>query len=211
LITKYDGKTMPMATSEVVEGPSIILASGSPFRKVILEKLKLEFTTAVPDIDESPLPNEAPKPLAARLALAKARALATRYPEHLIIGSDQVAMHGAKQLMKPGNRKNAIDQLRRISGSCVYFNTGVCVLDARNNEYLSEVDTCIVYFRRLTERQIEHYVDLDRPFQCAGGFKAESLGIALLERIKGDDPNALIGLPLIRLIRMLEAFGITVI
>lgn len=176
-----------------------------------MKKLQLEFTTAVPDVDESPLPNEAAKALAARLSLAKARALATRYPEHVIIGSDQVAMHGVKQLMKPDNRKNTIEQLRCVSGSCVYFYTGVCVLDARNNEHLSEVDTSIVHFRRLTERQIEHYVDLDRPFHCAGGFKAESLGIALLERIEGDDPNALIGLPLIRLIRMLEAFGITTI
>ena len=202
---------MPTATSEVVRRPGILLASGSSFRKVVLEKLKLEFTTAVPDIDESPLPNEAAKPLAARLSLAKARALAMQYPQHLIIGSDQVAMHGAKQLLKPDNRKNAIEQLRGVSGSCVYFYTGVCVLDARNNEYLSEVDTCIVYFRRLTEGQIEHYVDLDRPFRCAGGFKVESLGIALLERIEGDDPNALIGLPLIRLVRILEAFGITII
>jgi 7-methyl-GTP pyrophosphatase len=202
---------MPTATSEVVRRPGIVLASGSPFRKVVLKKLQLEFTTAVPDVDESPLPNETAKALAARLSLAKARALATRYPEHVIIGSDQVAMHGVKQLMKPDNRENAIEQLRCVSGSSVYFYTGVCVLDARNNEYLSEVDTSIVHFRRLTERQIEHYVDLDRPFQCAGGFKAESLGIALLERIEGDDPNALIGLPLIRLIRMLEAFGITII
>jgi len=176
-----------------------------------MKKLQLEFTTAVPDIDESPLPNEAAKAQAARLSLTKARALATRYSEHLIIGSDQVAMHGLKQLMKPDNRNNAIEQLRSVSEGRVCFYTGVCVLDARNNEYLSEVDTSIVHFRRLTERQIERYVDLDRPFQCAGGFKAESLGVALLERIEGDDPNALIGLPLIRLVRMLEAFGITII
>ena len=202
---------MPTATGEVASRPGIVLASGSPFRKVVLQKLQLEFTTAVPDVDESPLPNEAAKVLAARLSLAKARALAPRHPEHLIIGSDQVAMHGVKQLMKADNRKNAIEQLRCVSGGCVCFYTGVCVLDARNNEYLSEVATSIVHFRRLTERQIEHYVDLDRPFQCAGGFKAESLGIALLERIEGDDPNALIGLPLIRLVRMLEAFGITII
>jgi len=202
---------MPTATSEVMREPGIVLASGSPFRKVVLEKLKLEFTTAVPDIDENPLPNEAAKPLAARLSLAKAQALATQYPDHLIIGSDQIAMHGAKQLIKPGNRKNAIEQLRRVSGTFVYFYTGICVLNPRNNEYLSEVDTCIVHFRRLNEHQIEHYVDQDHPFQCAGGFKAESLGIALLERIEGDDPNALIGLPLIRLIRMLEAFGITIV
>jgi len=204
-------KTMPTATSEVMREPGIVLASGSPFRKVVLEKLKLKFTTAVPDIDENPLPNETAKPLAARLSLAKARALATQYPDHLIIGSDQVAMHGAKQLTKPDNRKNAIAQLHRVSATFVYFYTGICVLNSRNNEFLSEVDTCIVHFRRLNERQIEHHVDLDRPFQCAGGFKAESLGIALLERIEGDDPNALIGLPLIRLIRMLEAFGITIV
>ena len=176
-----------------------------------MEKLKLQFRAVSPEIDESPLPGETAKPLAARLSMAKAHALSAQYCEHLIIGSDQVAMHGTKQLMKPGNRENAIQQLCRVSGDCVRYYTGVCVFDTRSNKYLTEVDTCMVYFRTLTERQIQRYVELDRPYQCAGGFKSESLGIALFERIDGDDPNALVGLPLIRLVGMLEAFGVRMI
>jgi septum formation protein len=189
----------------------IVLASRSPFRKALLARLKLEFTTASPDIDESPLPGETAVGLATRLSRAKAQALSKRFPKHLIIGSDQVAMHGTKQLEKPANREKAIEQLRRVSGGRVCFHTGVCVFDSLYGRHLSGLESSVVYFRALTTSQIERYVQADRPYECAGGFKVESLGIALCERIESEDPNSLIGLPLMRLVRMLEAFGVEVI
>lgn len=189
----------------------LILASSSPYRKAVLEKLGLPFAAKSPDIDESPLPDEPPARSAARLAELKCRALQEKYPNHLIIGSDQVAMLDAKQLIKPGNRANAIKQLREASGRLVVFYTGICLLDAVSGRGETEVDRCTVRFRKLSDTQIENYVDRDQPFDCAGSFKSESLGIALFERIEGDDPNALIGLPLIRLIGLLKKYGVNVI
>lgn len=189
----------------------LVLASSSPYRRELLEKLRLTFDTASPDIDEAPLPDETPMQTAMRLSLQKAAALALQFPQHLIIGSDQVAMLEGKPLTKPGSRENTIAQLTAASGKTVHFYTGVCVFDSRNGQYQIDCDHCAVTFRMLSREQIEHYVDQDEPFNCAGGFKAESLGIALFERIEGDDPNALIGLPLIKLIRLLEAFGVRVI
>lgn len=189
----------------------LVLASSSPYRRELLKKLGLAFDTANPDIDETPLSDEAPMQTAMRLSLQKAAALAPKFPQHLIIGSDQVAMLEGKPLTKPGSRENTIAQLAAASGKTVHFYTGVCVYDSRTGQHRVDCDHCAVTFRVLSREQIEHYVDLDEPFNCVGGFKAESLGIALFERIEGNDPNALIGLPLIKLIRLLESFGVKVI
>lgn len=189
----------------------LVLASGSPYRRVLMNNLGLDFTFASPDIDESALPGEAPERLSARLSFEKAKSLASKYPDHLIIGSDQVVILNQKQLTKPGNRQNCITQLVTASGKQVLFYTGICVLDSKTGQSIVEVDLCSVYFKNLSLEQIERYVDREKPFDCAGGFKSESLGIALIEKIKGDDPNALIGLPTIKLTRILDQFGYSVL
>ncbi len=191
--------------------PKIILASTSPYRRELLAKLGLPFECAAPGVDEAPLPGEAPPALAARLAEAKAWAVARGFPGGLIIGSDQVAGLDGEKLGKPMSRDNTIAQLRKASGRAVEFYTALCVANPATREAKTEVDCCTVVFRALSPAQIERYVDRDRPFDCAGGFKSEGLGIALFERIEGGDPNALVGLPLIRLTRMLEAFGVEVL
>lgn len=190
---------------------NLVLASGSPYRQALLKNLELDFIAVNPDIDESAMVDEAPEQLAARLSSEKAKSLIQKYPDHLIIGSDQVAILNNKQLTKPGNRKNCIAQLKSASGKQVIFYTGVSILNSKTGQCITEVDLCSVYFKTLTSVQIEQYVDQDKPFDCAGGFKSESLGIALIERITGDDPNALIGLPLIKLIRILGQFGYSVL
>ena len=189
----------------------LVLASGSPYRRDLLQKLRLNFLTCSPEIDESAKFAESGGNLAVRLAIEKAEAAAEQYHNHLIIGSDQVAMHRDKQLCKPGNRENAIRQLTEQSGHAVMFHTGLCVLDSASRKYLTALDTCTVYFKQLSARQIEHYVDLEQPYQCAGSFKSEGLGIALFHKIEGDDPNSLIGLPLIKLTSLLEQFDCTVL
>jgi septum formation protein len=189
----------------------LILASSSAYRKALLDKLGLAYRTTSPNIDETPKPGEAPETQASRLAADKARALAGRYPDHLIIGSDQVAVANGQRLGKPGSRDNAIAQLRASSGHSVTFYTAICVLDSSSGMAKSDLDRTFVQFRKLSDQQIEHYVDREQPLDCAGSFKSEGLGIALFERIEGEDPNALIGLPLIRLIRLLEEFGLEVL
>lgn len=190
---------------------NLVLASSSTYRKALLEKLHLSFACASPDIDESEKKGESPGQMALRLAEKKAHALTASYPQHLIIASDQVAMLGQIQLTKPGTHYNAIEQLQRCSGQSVKFYTSVCVLNSANNELKSALDTCTVHFKKLNNQQILEYIGLEQPLDCAGSFKSEGLGIALLERIEGDDPNALIGLPLIKLISLLEAFNIRVL
>lgn len=187
---------------------AIVLASSSPYRAKLLKKLHLAFESFNSNIDESPLANEAPVALAQRLAFAKAKAGAARFQQHLIIGSDQVACCNGQILGKPGSREAAIDQLSRQSGQAVAFYTGICVFDSQSGSHVSEVDVCHVHFRRLSRQQIERYLDLEQPFDCAGSFKSEGYGIVLFEKIVGDDPNALIGLPLIKLTRLLAQFGI---
>ena len=146
-----------------------------------------------------------------RLAQEKAKALAFNYPEHLIIAADQVAMLNNRQLEKPGNRNNAIKQLQNSSGSKVNFYTSIFILNSATNETQGDLDTCTVHFKHLTDQQIQNYIDLEQPYDCAGSFKSEGLGIALFERIDSEDPNALIGLPLIKLISLLSAFNIDVL
>ena len=190
---------------------NLLLASSSPFRKALLARLQLEFLTVSPHVNEVPLLNESPDQLAIRLAELKAATLSQQFPHHLIIGSDQVAWLDDQQLCKPGSRDKTIKQLCSLSGRAVVFYTSVCVLDADSGECKSELDISTVYFRELTRVQIEYYVDKDQPYHCAGGFKSESLGIALCERFESEDPNAIIGLPLIRLIRILPSFNYQVL
>lgn len=191
--------------------PVIVLASTSPFRRALLEKLGLAFETASPDADETRGQGEPATDLVARLAEAKARAAAAAYPGALIIGSDQVACVDDKILGKPGNRERAFEQLRLASGKSVQFLTGLCLLNADTGHAQVVVEPFRVHFRSLTDEQIGGYLDLEQPLNCAGSFKSEGLGIALFERIEGDDPNALVGLPLIRLVRMLAREGIDIL
>jgi septum formation protein len=189
----------------------IVLASSSRYRQDLLKKLLLEFDSVSPGIVEMPEPGEKPDCQALRLAKEKAAAVAQRFPDRLIVGSDQVAVLDGKRLVKPMTRDNAIRQLSAASGRCVEFYTAVCVLHRATGEMKAEIDRCLVHFRKLCREEIERYVDRDHPLDCAGGFKSEGLGIVLFERFEGNDPNALVGLPLIRLARMLESFGVQVI
>ena len=189
----------------------LVLASTSPFRKAILEKLHVPFETASPDVDESILIGESPEQLVARLSEAKARAVATNYTDALIIGSDQVAVVDGQILTKPGSHDKAIAQLKRASGKRVSFLTGLCLLNTKSNRAQVDVIPFNVIFRQLNEVQIENYLHKEQPYNCAGSFKSEGLGIALFDRLEGSDPNTLIGLPLIRLIKMLEHEGFPIL
>lgn len=191
--------------------PELVLASSSTYRQALLKKLGLPFQCASPDIDESALPGETPQELTARLAIAKALALATRFPRHLIIGSDQVASIDNETLGKPGSEANARNQLRQASGRRVEFFTGLCLLNSETGAIQTSVERFAVHFRPLTDAQISSYINKEMPLDCAGSFKSEGLGIALFERLEGDDPNTLIGLPLIRLTKMLEKAGLPVL
>lgn len=188
--------------------PPLILASTSPFRRSLLERLRVPFTTASPDADETRHPGEPPRDLVLRLAQAKAGAVAPMHPDALIIGSDQVACIDDKVLGKPGNRERAIEQLTQASGREVVFYTGLCLLNATTGRSQTSCEPFRVHFRRLSGTQIEGYLDREQPFNCAGSFKSEGLGIALFDHLEGDDPNALVGLPLIRLVAMLESEGV---
>jgi MAF protein len=189
----------------------LVLASSSPFRQALLKKLHLNFSANSPDVDETVLTGESPHDLSKRLAVLKSQALVNKYPNHLIIGSDQVAMLGQQQLHKPGSPEKAFEHLKKASGKQVTFYTSVCLLDSETGQFITDVDRCVVYFRTLTEPQISRYIELDEPYNCAASFKSEAMGIALFKKIEGDDPNALIGLPLIKLITMLEAFDYPVL
>jgi septum formation protein len=188
--------------------PRLILASTSPFRRELLGRLQIPFETAAPDVDESASPLESPAATAERLSLAKARAVADRFPDALIIGSDQVAYYGEQRFGKPGNRDNAFAQLRTMSGRSVIFHTGLCLLNAATGRsHLRGIPT-EVRFRELSDAEIERYLDKENALNCAGSARSEGLGISLLEYLRGDDPNALVGLPLVALCNMLRAEGI---
>ncbi|MDZ7805002.1 nucleoside triphosphate pyrophosphatase [Thiohalophilus sp.] len=182
----------------------LVLASTSPFRKAILEKFGVPFDTASPKVDETARADESAEQLVRRLAEAKARAVAGQFPDALIIGSDQVAVIDNKILGKPGDHARAVEQLRAASGKTVTFLTGLCLYNSTTDHAECDVVPFKVHFRKLDDSQIENYLDKEQPYNCAGSFKSEGLGIALFEKLEGDDPNTLIGLPLIRLIRMLE-------
>lgn len=186
----------------------LVLASTSAFRRELLARLQIPFETVAPETDESSMPGEGPAATAQRLAEAKARAVARRYPDALIIGSDQVAASGNERFGKPETRGNAFTQLRSMRGKEVIFHTGLCLLNsAANQAQLCCVDTH-VGFRDLSDAEIEAYLDKEDALNCAGSAKSEGLGISLLSYLRGDDPNALVGLPLIALCNMLRAEGV---
>lgn len=188
--------------------PRLILASTSPFRRELLARLQIPFEAVAPEADESALPGESPAATAERLSVVKARAVAGRFPDALIIGSDQVAFLGDARFGKPGTRENAAAQLRAMSGKTVIFHTGLCLLNAATGRvHLRGVPT-EVRFRELPDAEIVRYLDKEDALNCAGSARSEGLGIALLESLRGDDPNALVGLPLIALADMLRAEGI---
>jgi septum formation protein len=190
---------------------NIILASSSTYRKQLLAKIVTHFQCISPNIDETQQKNEIFTDLAKRLAVEKAKAVAAKHPNSLIIGSDQVACLGSKQLHKPQTRENTIKQLMACQGKNAYFHTSLCLFNSKTNTIQTSVESYETKFRNLSEQQIIHYVDREPAFDCAGGFKMEGLGIALFEKISGDDPNTLIGLPLIKLIQMLENEGVFVL
>lgn len=189
----------------------LVLASTSGYRRALLKRLGLAFECADPEVDETPHPGESAAAVAQRLAEAKARAVADRFPDALIIGADQVAYCGRARLDKPGNHENAARQLALLSGRTAVFDTAVALLDARSNALLSRVVICRVTFRHLTADRIENYLRRERPYDCAGSAKAEGLGIALIERIETEDPTSLIGLPLIAVSELLRDAGCDVL
>ncbi len=190
--------------------PRLILASTSSYRRALLERLAVPFECIRPDADETPRPGESALALASRLARAKAESVARQDPCAAVIGSDQVAMLGEQKLGKPGTLERCIDQLTQSSGRDVVFVTAVHVVGGPTSANESHVDRTVVRFRNLTRPEIERYVAADQPLDCAGGFKAESLGIALFERIESEDPTGLTGLPLIWLCGALRRAGIPV-
>jgi len=190
---------------------ALILGSSSPFRAEILGKLNLPFSTASPDIDETPYEGEPAIALVERLSRQKAMAIAESHPDALIIGSDQVAVIGNQILGKPGNHQTARQQLAISSGKTVRFLTGLALYNAQDGKMQSLVAPFDVTFRMLNEDDIEHYLLTEQPYNCAGSFKSEGLGICLFERLNGDDPNTLIGLPLIQLTKLLKNVGIDVL
>jgi septum formation protein len=189
----------------------LILASSSPYRKELLQRLLLDFEVFSPDIDESQLADERPEQTALRLAQLKAKKIAETHPEAIIIGCDQVATLDGLQLGKPGNHKNATEQLRMMRGKQVTFHSALCLYNAKTQNMQAEVVPYVVEFRNVSNEQIDRYLLTEKPYNCAGSAKSEGLGIALISAMHGEDPNALIGLPLIKLISMLTAENIHVI
>mgnify|MGYP000863017364 FL=1 len=189
----------------------LILASTSPYRRELLGRLGLTFDVANPQTDESSLPNETPETLALRLSEAKARAVVADFPDALIIGSDQVATVDGKIYGKPGTHERAVAQLHELSGKTVNFFTGLCLLDAKTGESQVRGIPTLVSFRQLSDSEIENYLRREPAYNCAGSAKSEGLGIALLTSMQGDDPNALVGLPLIALCDMLRHHGVNIL
>ena len=189
----------------------LILGSTSRYRRELLQRLQIPFEVAAPDVDETPLPDETPRALAERLALAKARAVAIAFPDAVVIGSDQVADLNGLPLGKPGSHERAVIQLRQMSGQSVIFQTAVAVVCLESGFEQSSLAAVRVKFRDLSDSEIENYLRAEQPYDCAGSAKSEGLGIALLESIDSDDPTALVGLPLIRTCKMIQAAGIAVL
>lgn len=187
---------------------SLILASSSPFRKSLLERLHLNFRCDAPDIDESQQLGESPESYVKRLSLEKAQAVAVRHPDSLIIASDQCSVLNDVIYGKPIHHDVAIRQLQQSSGQRVSFMTGLCVMDSKSDQVLVDMIPYYVDFRALTLDEIERYLNIEKPYQCAGSFKSEGFGVTLFKGMEGEDPTALIGLPLIRLCEMLRQFGV---
>jgi len=189
----------------------LVLGSTSPFRKTLLERLHIDFVCDSPDIDETPQENEPVEEMVVRLAIAKAQAISQRHPDSLIIGSDQSAVLNGEKLSKPGNFENAFKQLSRASGQKITFQTGLCLLNSATGNIQSVCVPYTVVFKTLTPTMIENYLHKEEPYNCAGSFKSEALGIALFERFEGSDPNSLIGLPLIELVNFLNNEGVSIL
>lgn len=194
---------------QIKTSKKLILGSTSPFRRELLERLKIDFITDSPDIDEAPLDKESPEDYVRRLSLEKAKVVAKRHQNALIIASDQCSVLNGAIRGKPGNHKNAVQQLTESSGKRVSFLTGLCLYDTTDNSWQLDMIPFHVDFRSLTNIEIESYLLAEKPYFCAGSFKSEGLGVALFERLQGDDPSSLIGLPLIRLCAMLRKKGIS--
>lgn len=190
---------------------TLVLGSTSPFRKILLEKLNLPFDCAKPNIDETALPNETPQALVERLAIEKAQAVAAQFPNALIIGSDQVALCDDDILGKPHNFDNGVKQLTKFSNKAVTFYTGLAVYNSATKQSYSLVEPFTVHFNPLSQNEIENYLNAEQPYNCAGSFKSEGLGICLFKKLEGDDPNTLIGLPLIKLVSLLKKHGVDVL
>lgn len=200
----------PASPSDTTRRP-LVLGSTSRYRQELLSRLRVPFKTVSPGVDETPLPGEVPQALALRLALAKAREVAQRFPEAVVIGSDQVADLDGIALGKPGTHERAVAQLRCMQGQTVIFQTAVAVVCLASGFEQVNLAPVRVVFRRLTDAEIERYLLAEQPYDCAGSAKSEGLGIALLERIDNDDPSALVGLPLIRTCQMLRAAGVQIL
>jgi len=199
-----------IALSQFFAGMKIVLASTSRYRRELLKRLQIPFSAVSPGVDEVPLAGELPEAMATRLATAKALAVASDHPDAIIIGCDQVAVSSGKILGKPGNHANAVRQLRKLSGHDAFFYTALCVHDARNGRTATRVVPCRVKFRVLDDDTIRRYLEREQPYDCAGSAKSEGLGIALIERMEGEDPNALVGLPLIALVDLLGELGVQI-
>lgn len=189
----------------------LILASSSRYRREVLQKLHLPFSCISPEIDETPLDGESPEHTSLRLAEGKARKVAESQPDALIIGCDQVATVDGLQIGKPGNHENAVKQLTMLSGKEVIFHSALCLYDSHSQHMQATIVPYFVKFKALTPLQIETYLRLEQPYDCAGSAKSEGMGIALLDYMRGDDPNALIGLPVIALVNMLQQAGVDVL
>ncbi len=191
--------------------PTLILASSSPYRRELLSRLGMEFSSVSPEVDESHLPDESVETLVMRLAQNKAQKIAETHPDALIIGSDQVATIDGQILGKPGSHARAVTQLMQASGKRVSFFTGLCLLNSASGKCQLACEPFHVDFRVLSRQQIENYLGREQPYNCAGSFKSEGLGITLFQRMQGDDPASLIGLPLIRLVDMLQKEGVEIL
>lgn len=189
---------------------NIVLASTSRYRRELLNRLQVPFTAVNPGVDETPVAGEPPETMAARLATAKALAVAPTHPDSLIIGCDQVAVSNGKVLGKPGNHENAVRQLRELSGREAMFYTALCVHNGASGKTITRTVPYRVTFRDLDDAAIQRYLEREQPYDCAGSAKSEGLGIALVQRMEGEDPNALVGLPLIALVDMLSENGVQI-
>lgn len=200
--------------SPLAEPPTarrLILGSASRYRRELLQRLQIPFKVAAPEVDERPLPGETPRALAGRLALVKARAVALAFPDAVVIGADQVADLNGLPLGKPGTHQRAVTQLREMRGQTVVFQTAVAVVCQESGFEQSSLATVRVTFRNFTDDEIENYLRAEQPYDCAGSAKSEGLGIALLESIESDDPTALVGLPLMRTCKMIQAAGVALL
>ena len=197
-----------MSFKPIMKSPPLILASTSPYRRALLERLGIPFQCIAPGVDETPLPNEGAQQTSMRLAGEKARAVAASHPDALIIGSDQVALLAGEQLGKPLTHDNAVRQLQSMRGQRITFYTALALLNARTGKLQDAVAENHVHMRNYSDDEIESYLRKEQPYDCAGSAKSEGLGIILISRMEGNDPNALVGLPLIELVDMLKNEGV---